>query len=86
MYTIYKSVDDFTNVVLFTLSKTFFGDIYKFANGFRNTKNINKNNYKYEEYDYKNIWNINWLPKKYTYITLLYIKNVRKESMYNTKS
>jgi hypothetical protein len=55
MYTIYKSVDDFTNVVLFTLSKTFFGDIYKFANGFRNTKNINKNNYKYEEYDYKNI-------------------------------
>jgi len=42
----------------------FFGDIWKFVNGFRN---INKNNFKYEEnilgiykyyeYDYKNITN-----------------------------
>jgi hypothetical protein len=62
-----KSVDDFTNMVLFNLSRTFFDDIYKFVNGFRNIKNINKNNYKYEEYfsaiykyyeyDYKNITN-----------------------------
>ena len=53
--------------LLFILSRTFFGDIYKLFNGFRNIKNINKNNYKYEEYilgiykyneyDYKNITN-----------------------------
>ena len=48
MYIIYKSVNDFTNMVLFILSSIFFGDINKFVNGFRNTKNINKN--KYEEF------------------------------------
>ena len=37
-------------MVLFILSRIFFGDIYKFVNGFRNIKNFNKNNYKYEEY------------------------------------
>jgi hypothetical protein len=44
MYIIYKSVDDFTNIVRlgFILSRTFFGDIYKFLNGSRNIKNINK--------------------------------------------
>ena len=57
MYIIYKSVDDFTNVVLFIHTRKFFGDVYKFVNGFRNIKIINKNNYKYEEYDYKNIKN-----------------------------
>ena len=50
MYIIYKSVDDFTNMLLFILSRNFFGDIYKFVNGFRNIKNIKKNNYNYDEY------------------------------------
>ena len=49
MHIIYEYVD-FTIMVLFILSRTFFGDIYKFVNGFRNIKNINKKNYKYEEY------------------------------------
>ena len=57
MYIIYKSVDDFTNVVLFTHTRKFCADAYKFVKGFRNIKIINKNNYKYEEYDYKNIKN-----------------------------
>jgi hypothetical protein len=67
MNIVYKSLDNFTKMVVFILSRTFFGNIYKFVNGFRNIKNINKNNYKYEEYilgiykyyeyDYKNITN-----------------------------
>ena len=40
MYIIYKFVDDFTNMVLYICSRTFFGDIYKLVNGFINIKNI----------------------------------------------
>ncbi len=35
MYIVYKSLDDFTKMVVFILSRTLFGNIYKFVNGFR---------------------------------------------------
>jgi len=42
MYIVYKSVDDFTNMVLFIISR----NIGKFVNGFRNIKNNNQVNNK----------------------------------------
>ncbi len=42
MYIVYKSVDDFTNMVLFIISR----NIGKFVNVFRNIKNNNKVNNK----------------------------------------
>jgi len=39
MCIIYKPVDDFVNNVLFLVSPSFFGDIYKYVNGFTNIKN-----------------------------------------------
>ena len=39
MCIIYKSVDDFVNDVWFLVSPSFFGDIYKYVNGFTNIKN-----------------------------------------------
>ena len=50
MYIIYKSVDVFTGMVLFMLSRTFFGDIFKFVSEFRNIKKNKITNYNYEEY------------------------------------
>ncbi len=38
MCIIYNSVDDFVNNVLFLVSSSFFGDIYKYVNEFINTK------------------------------------------------
>ena len=40
MCIIYKSVDDFANNVLFLVSPSFFGDIYKYVNEFINTKDM----------------------------------------------
>ncbi len=43
----YKSVDDFVNNVLFLVFPSFFGDIYKYANEFINTKKYVLQIYKY---------------------------------------
>jgi len=39
-YINHRSVYDFTNMVLFVLSRTFFDDYYQFVNGFINIKVI----------------------------------------------
>ena len=48
-YINHRSVYDFTNMVLFVLSRTFFDDYYQFVNGFINIKCLGHfiDNYRY---------------------------------------